>query len=656
MITEKNVRQLAAVMFTDMVGYTALMQENEQKARRDRDRHREVLERLISKNRGTILQYFGDGTLCVFDSAIQAVKCALEIQTELQTEPKIPIRIGLHVGDIVYEENGVYGDAVNVASRVESISIPGSVLFSDKIFDDIKNHPEFNSISLGEFKFKNVKRPIEVFALTNGQLVVPAAEDLKEKAPPAIKSIAVLPFINMSGDPENEYFSDGMTEELINAFSKVESLDVTARTSSFAFKGQNLDVREIGSRLNVDTLLEGSVRKAGNRVRITAQLINTSDGYHLFSETYDRDLGDIFDVQDEIAGKITLELTRKISPGKIKKSLVKSPTENLDAYNVYLKGIFYWNKWTPDNIKKAIELFENAVEMEPGFAAAYSWLANCYIVMGSHGTLLPGIAYPRAKEFADKALELDDELYDSHLAIALVKIFYEWDCDGAYRSVNRALELNPGAGRVHYIYAMYLQSGGNMQEAVKEMEQAARLDPLSQPINNHLAFTYFCTEQYDDALQQLDKILEIDPTYRASIEMKGMSLLMKGEVEKAIETFVRYQALIGNDTKGITTLGYAYTKAGRLEDARDCLRKLEKRQQQEKQELLSMDFVILYIGLGDLDKAFYHLEKSIDARLGGIIFLRNNPVLKEFRKEPRFKALMKKAGLQAKCQMSIASR
>ncbi|MCP5102832.1 MAG: guanylate cyclase, partial [bacterium] len=518
---EKDTRKLAAVMFTDMVGYTALMQEDEQKARTDRDRHREVMVRLVGENRGKILQYFGDGTMCTFNSAIQAVKCALEIQTELQQEPKIPVRIGVHVGDIVYEGADIYGDAVNVAARIEAISVPGGVLFSDKVFDDIKNHPEFRSVSVGEFKFKNVKRPIQVYALNNPRLTVPSAEDLEGKTPRTIRSVAVLPFVNMSGDVENEYFSDGMTEELINAFTKVEGLDVTARTSSFAFKGKNMDIREIGSQLNVDTILEGSVRKAGNRVRVTAQLISIADGYHLFSENYDRNLEDIFAVQDDIAMKITRKLTLRLDGSKRSVSLVKSPTGNLDAYNVYLKGIFHWQRWTPNNIKKGIELFEKALELEPDFASAYSWIANSYIVLGSMGSLLPSIAYPKAKEFAEKALELDDELYDSHLSIALVKIFYEWDCVEAYGSIKRALELNPGAGNAHYIFAMYLQSGGRLEEAVKEMEQAARLDPLSQPINVHLAFSYFCTERYDEAHRQLDKILELDPLYRPAIEMKG---------------------------------------------------------------------------------------------------------------------------------------
>jgi TolB-like protein/Tfp pilus assembly protein PilF len=646
MIEEKNTRQLAAVMFTDMVGYTALMQENEAKARADRDRHREVLERLVKEHYGRILQYFGDGTLCVFDSAMQALMCALEIQKELQREPEIPVRIGLHAGEIVYEENGVYGDAVNVAARIEAISVPGGVLFSSKVLDDVKNHPQFQYISLGEFKFKNVKRPIEVFALANSMLNVPTVDDLKGKVPTTIKSVAVLPFVNMSADPENEYFSEGISEELIDAFAKVEGLHVTARTSSFAFKGKNMDIREIGSKLGVDTILEGSVRKAGNRVRVTAQLVDTRDGYHLFSETFDRNLEDIFAVQDEIALNITHKLTHHINSVGIRTSLVKSPTDNLDAYNLYLKGLYNWTKWTPDNIKKAIEFFEQAIEMEPDFASAYSAMASTYIFLGATGTLLPEIAYPRAQENAQKALALDAESHHSHIAIGMVKLFYDWDWEGAEKSIQRGLQLKPGSGNAHYYYGIYLQAVGRLEESIIELEQAVRLDPLSLPINNFLSFVLYYCERYDDALRQTDKVLELDAGHRAALEIKGWVLLMKGETEKAVEILEKYHSMTGSELKGVTALGVAYVQAGRIEEARQCLEKMHKRQQLEENVNLGMDFVVLYTALGELDTAFSYMEKAIEARLGGIFFTKNNPALKAIRQDPRFKTMLAKLGLK----------
>lgn len=638
----KSGRQLAAVMFTDMVGYTALMQEDEDKARNSRNRHREVLERIIKKNQGEIRQYFGDGTLSTFTSAIQAVKSALEIQVIFQSEPKIPVRVGLHIGDVVCEEEGIYGDAVNVSSRVESVSIPGGVLFSGKVYDEIKNHPEFHSLFLGEYRFKNVKLPIGIYALTNNGLTVPTVKELKEKVPPVIKSIAVLPFVNMSGDIENEYFSDGMTEELINAFTRVEGLDVTARTSSFAFKGKNLDIREIGKQLNVDTILEGSVRKVGTRVRITAQLIDTVEGYHIFSETYNRELEDIFALQDEIALKISKKLTLELSGKGKEKHLVKTYTENFPVYNLYLKGVFYWNKWTPEDIRKGIGIFEEVLEMEPGFAPAYSWLANSYVVLGAMGTLRPGISYPRAQEYALKALELDDELYNSHISIGLVKMFYDWDWEGAYSSIQRALELNPGAGQVHYVLGMYHQAMGRMKEAVKELEQAVRLDPFSIPINNHLSYCYYGNGELAEAMIQVEKTLELDPGHRGAIEMKGWAYLALKETEKAIEQFEYYHSLTPMDFTGITGLGFSYAIAGRREEALLCLEKMKRRAERGEEEQLDQDLVMLYFGLGEYDQAFYHLDKALESRLGGMLFFRTNPLMEELRQDERYQELMKK--------------
>ena len=641
--SESGSRQLAAVMFTDMVGYTALMQQDEQKARTRRDRHRKVLERLIAANQGNVLQYFGDGTLSVFDSAFLAVKCALEIQTELRREPEIPVRIGLHVGDIVYEDSGVYGDAVNVASRIEAISIPGGVLFSSKVFDDIKNHPQFKSEQLGAFNFKNVNRPVEVFALTNPELAIPTAEDLQGKVPAAIRRIAVLPFVNMSGDTDNEYFSDGMTEELINAFTKVEGLDVTSRTSSFAFKGKNQDIREIGRQLNVDTILEGSVRKAGNRVRITAQLINTSDGYHLFSETYDRNLEDIFAIQDEIALEITDKLTYRLKGSEPRKELVKSRTDNLEAYNIYLRALYHWNRFTPADHRKAMSLLEESIRLDPGFAAAYSLLSSCYGVLGSTGTMLPHVAYPKSREYADKALELDPELAETYISLAIMNIFYYWDCAAADKALKKALEMKPGSGYIHKAYGMCLKAWDKQEEAHKEFELAVSLDPLSVMIRGQLAFSHFCLERYDEALAEIDRGLAIDPQHQWTLDLKGWCHLMKGENDKAIEMFLLCQELAGDDERGSASLGHAYARLGREAEARECLERLKKRQEKGNSEMLDMDFVTIYTGFNDLDNAFPHFQNMVNARLGGVSWIRHHPAYANFRADPRYQGTLDRA-------------
>ncbi|HJW28301.1 MAG TPA: adenylate/guanylate cyclase domain-containing protein, partial [Saprospiraceae bacterium] len=305
--TETANRLLAVVMFADMMGFTALMQEDEQKAKFHKDRMRNILEQCIPFHHGKIIQNYGDGTLSIFNSAAEAVHCAIQMQLELQKEPKVLVRTGLHMGDVSFDEHNIYGDCVNLTSRIESLSVPGAVLISDKLRDEIKNQKDITAVSLGKFNLKNVKQPVEIFAVTNEGLVVPTSAQVGTKVG-SEKSIAVLPFINMSADPENEYFSDGIAEEILNALTHVDGLQVCSRSSSFTFKGKNKDARQIGGELGVASVLEGSVRRAGQKVRITAQLTNTADGYQIFSEVYDGSLDDIFKVQDEISQKIVTRL------------------------------------------------------------------------------------------------------------------------------------------------------------------------------------------------------------------------------------------------------------------------------------------------------------------------------------------------------------
>src|SRR4026208_602552 len=333
------MRQLAAILFADMTGYTALMQDNELLARQKRKRFKEVLETAIEKHDGKILQNYGDGSLSIFNSAINSVTCAISIQQQLQLEPKVELRIGIHTGDIVFEDESIFGDGVNLASRIESLAVPGGVFISEKVYDEIKNHENIKARDMGFFELKNVKQPVHLFAIANDGIIVPSRDELKGKTKQPTNRLAVVPFVNMSADPENEYFSDGITEELLNALTKVDGLQVTSRTSAFAFKGKNDDIREIAIKLNVDKILEGSVRKSGNRVRITTQLINAADGYHLWSENYDRNLTDIFEVQDEISGIIANKLRENFVATQQDDVLVKVPNKNIDAYTQYLKAL-----------------------------------------------------------------------------------------------------------------------------------------------------------------------------------------------------------------------------------------------------------------------------------------------------------------------------
>jgi len=639
----KEIRQLAAIMFADMVGYTAMMQENEQRAKGLRDRYRSALDAAILDYHGIVLQHYGDGTLVMFGSAVDAVRSAEQLQSTLIEDPAVPLRLGIHVGDIAYDEDGIYGDSVNVASRIESLSVSGAVLFSDKVFDEIRNQPDLSARSLGSFQLKNVEKPVEIFALTSERLTVPDPADLySPKASPA-RSVAVLPFVNMSTDPENEYFSDGITEELINALVRVDGLRVTSRTSSFAFKGRNEDIRDIGKRLGVTTVLEGSVRKAGKHVRVTAQLINTVDGYHIFSEVYDRDLEDIFAVQDELSRKIA-NLLRERFLGE-DQPLVRPRTTNLEAYTLYLKGMHYWNQWTPRSMDDALRLFDRALELEPEFALAQSGRAATYLYLGAIGQVRPEIAYPKAREAAEKAMASDPDLAESHTSIATVRMFHDWDWDGARTALDRALEISPGSAMVHHTDSMYYMAMGNASEARRALERAAELDPLSPSVINALGFAYIINGEAERAQGLYWKLLEFDPKYRGAYSALGWAALLQGDVEQAIRHFEKFQSMTSDRTHGRAGLGYALAMAGRREEAEECLQLLKEREQREPDIALDIDFVAIYAGLGDIDTAFIYLEKAVDSRLASLIFLRANPAWSRLHADPRFNALLGRMGL-----------
>jgi len=638
----KEIRMLAAIMFTDMVGYTAMMQENEKLAKVLRNKHREVLERLVFEHRGQVLQYYGDGTLSIFGSVIESAMCASKIQQELQTEPKVPLRIGLHAGDVVYDDEGVYGDGVNIASRIENIAVPGSVLISDKINDELKNHQEISTVFLGKYNLKNVKSPVKLYAITVNGLVIPSYRELEGKTINSDNSIAVLPFLNLSAEKDNEYFSDGITEELLNALAKVEGLLVTSRTSSFAFKGKNIDIREIGRQLGVKTVLEGSVRKYGNRVRVTAQLINADDGYHKWSETFDRNLEDIFAVQDEVANSIVDQLKDTITLRKPAESLVKVPTENIEAYNLYLKGLFNWNKWAPDYMQKAIQYFEEAVASCPDFPRAFARLSACYIFLGAAGFMSNKIAYPKAKEYALKSYELDESLIDAQIVLGMVKYFIDWDWEGSEKCFLKALEINPNSAETHQYYAMLSTTLGFHKKALKEAELAHKLDPLNAPISHILSYAYFNNNQFDLAIEQHNKTLEIDADFGDTWNSLAWMYLKAADYDKAMEIFNKNLEVPAYQSKAIAGLGYIYSKLDQPERAKEYIKQLERLDSEDVP--LDMDLAIIHSGLGEWDTAFSFLNNAIDKRLGGLNFI-NGKYWKDIHDHPKFKDVLKRMNL-----------
>jgi len=644
-MTLKKSRLLAAIMFTDMVGYTALMQVDEQKAKQNRDRHRRILQDSVAEHQGKILQYFGDGTMIIFNSAIEAVDCAIQIQTELIKEPKIPLRIGIHTGDIVYDDEGIYGDGVNVASRIEGLSVSGAILISGKVFDEVKNHKTISTTFLGTFNLKNVHSPMDVYAIANEGLTVPSEIEIKTKPVERKKSLAVLPFINMSSDPENEYFSDGITEELLNVLAQERGLQVIARTSSFAFKDRNRDIRQIGAQLGAKSILEGSVRKSGNRIRITAQLISAIDGYHIWSETFDRQLEDIFAVQDEIAQKITNRLREKLTLESEAVNEVKPHTNNMVAYKIYLKGLFHANKWTQKDAEIASTEFLRAIEMEPDFALPYSRLSSVHIYLGASGKKPMQQEFSKAKEYAQKAIQLDDRAAESHEALANVYIYHDWNWDEAFRSLDRAIELNPSYAGAYLTKSVLLAVHEKYDEAIETMKKSIQLDPFYAPGLFAYASLLLFADRIKECMEQLDILFKISPDFTDAILLKGFVHQLKGEYKKAMDLFLEIQAIPGYEIMGEGYLGGLYKKMNQPAKSEALLEKLLGSEKTAPNMKAPFAIAQIYAALGKPEEMFHFLNKSVDNKDISVVYILGNSSFRKYRSDPRFSNLIKKIGL-----------
>jgi serine/threonine-protein kinase len=456
-------------------------------------------------------------------------------------------------------------------------------------------------------------------------------------------SIAVLPFTNLSADKEQEYFCDGMAEEIINALTQLEGLRVVARTSSFSFRGKEIDIREIGRKLNVENLLEGSVRKAGNRVRITAQLINVADGYHLWSDKYDRNIEDIFAIQDEISLAIVDRLKVKLLKEE-KAKLVKRFTENQEAYNLYLKGRYFWNRRYEGGLQKGIEFFQQAIEKDPLYALAYVGMADCYILLGHFGWLPPKEAYPRARTAAEKALEIDDKFAEAHTSMGWIRTFYDWDWVGAEEEFKRALNLNPNYATGYEWYAVSLAPMERLDEASILLKRALELDPLSLMISTVVGLGLYWARQYDEALDQYRRTLEMDPNFSLAYLFQGFNFVGKEMWKEAIASLKRFVALSMNSPIGIGHLGLAYALSGQTDEALKMLDELNELS--KKRYVSSLYKALIYGGLGKKDQAFEYLDKAYDERESWMATLKTAPFMDSLRSDPRYEVLLKKIGLE----------
>ncbi len=606
-----STRKLAVIVFTDIVGFSDLSSKNEPAALELLDKQRNLLKPIVDSYNGQWLKEIGDGLLLTFESTLDAVKCCISIQDEVKKIDNLNLRIGIHQGEVVFKNDDVIGDDVNIASRAEPFANPGGIVVTDRVNVSLMRDPNYKTKLIGSPKLKGVRQKISLYCIISHGLPETKEERISEKfndkglperEPSAgrglkrtiihavigfamglllfnffyekeqgsgiseKKSIAVMPFINMSSDKENEYFSDGITEEILNYLAKIKGLRVISRTSVFSYKGRtDVAIADIGKQLNVTHVLEGSVRKAGNKVRITAQLIRSKDDAHLWSETYDRKLEDIFAVQDEIAQTIVSALKMDYIGHADQEGLSISET-TMEAYNLYLQGIHFQDRRDEDGMRKGLSFFKRTVEKDPDYALAYVGLANTYLLLADYGYDNFDENLTLADINASKAMKLNPMAAEVHAANAFVSLIRKDEPNKTEEYYLKAIQLNPNYATAHHWYSDFLRLvRKDYQKALTYGLAAKRLDPLSGIISINLANVQTDLSLYEDAEITLNDLIEIRPEFLRAYLTLSFIYRNQGRWEDAESTVDKGISIKPDDGNSWKTLAEIYIAQGKFE-------------------------------------------------------------------------------------------
>ncbi len=630
-------------MFTDIQGYTKMSQKDEASALKMLETYRGLIRPIITRHGGREIKTMGDGSLVEFGSALAASECAVEMQKivnefDENAPNKMVVRIGIHVGDVIHTGGDVYGDAVNISSRIEPLAKGGGICISGQVYYQVRNKLPYRTVKVESSELKNVSYPTDVYRLElpwESAGTAPGSTSDKRR-------LAVLPLDNISPDPNDEYFADGLTEELITALSRVKGLEVIARTSVLRYKGGAKQVAMIGNELRVGSVLEGSVRKAGNRIRVTAQLINTNNEAHVWSDTYDRQLDDIFAVQSDIAEKIAEALRLEFSATTERSQRL---TQNLDAYTLYLKGRFAATKLNKESMLKGIDYYERAVTLAPDFALCYAQLAHAWLVLGFFEFFPPRDSFAKAKAYASKALNMDESLAEGHEAMGRLLRMYEWKFAEADKELKRATELEPNLASAHAYRAQSLMTLGRKEDAVFEAKRALELDPFSVFTCQILGTVYLYDGQYDEAIELYQRALEIDPNSPFPLGNLGLAYVQKGLLERGIPLIEKADELGMTNPSTKDDLAYAYAKAGRNEDVKKILAELLEIRGNSQRAAPAIAGV--YTTLGEYDKAFEWLEKAFEEHTPYLAIIQDDFIFDPLRSDPRYKDLARRIGISS---------
>jgi len=659
-------RQLAAIMFTDIVGYTALMGKDEQRAFDLLNKNRQIQKPIIEEFNGIWIKELGDGVMASFKTVSDAVNAAIKIQQACNAAKEFQLRIGIHQGEVVIEENDVFGDAVNIASRIQSIASPGSIFVSEVVHHNVSNKSDIHSEFVKTENLKNVREPVKIYRIKfdgsppaphrplksikrknlvfiflgvmaiglTGYFIIKEQGKANVESEIIDRSIAVLPFENRSNDKEQEYFSDGLSEELINMLTKIPELKVIGRTSSFAFKGKNEDLRTIGQKLDVAHLLEGSVQKDGNKIRVTATLIRASDGKGIWNDSYDRDLSNIFNLQDEIAQTVMRQLRLKLLQFP---STNISGSGNVDAYNLVLQGNYFYDKLDRENVAKAVDFYRQALAIDSTNARAWGKLANAISRQAWQNYIDQNPGYEKARHAALKAISLDNSLAVGYLELADIKLYHDFDWKGAEETYQKALSLESQNAEIIVGNGSLNQAIGSWEEAAKFYKQAIDLDPL-KPIyylgrgNNQTS-----VGQINEAILSFKKALEIDPRFQRAHLYQGRNYLLLGKPDLALNEM----QLENNELFKTFGLALAYHALGRKQEADETLKEFKSKYQNNWSYLLAQ----LHAFRGEKDLAFTWLETAYNKKDSWLFWVKGDPLLKNLKSDLRYNAFLKKMNL-----------
>jgi len=634
-------------MFTDMVGYTALGQKNEALSLALLNKSRRLIRPILRHHKGREVKTIGDAFLVEFASSLEAIRCAYDIQRasrefnfSQEEDGKLALRIGLHLGDVEKSKGDILGDAVNIASRIQPLATSGGICLTRQIYDQVVNKFELPILAIGEQKLKNIPSALEVY-----RVVLPWE---KESARSELDShrVAVLPFTNMSPDPQDAYFADGMTEELISTLSKIGELSVISRTSVMQYKDKPKPINEIGRELNAGTILEGSIRKAGNRVRVTIQMVEANTDKHLWADSFDRDLEDIFAIQSEVAKRVASDLKVRLLSTE-KRDIERKPTASVEAYQLYLKGRYHFNQRTRDSFDEAMSFFQEAVKLDPKCAIAYAGISDSYHLCCHRGWNTPEQAFPLMRDSANKALEIDPRLAEAHAALGAIHFHYDWDWRGAEREFALATELKPSYEMVYEMHSYLLAILGRIDESYRLAKRGAELSPHYLSIWLQAGFdeggAIRSTTNLHEGLAHLEKLIEEYPEYAPAHSGLGFAYFRSSKIELGLDEMRKAVKMTNGDLAAKADLAFLLTLTGKKEEAGSILRELQTASKNSHVSNVALARILFC--LGRRDEAFVSLEKAFKRKEIDLPDIRLIPEMVDLRADPRWAHIEKRMGL-----------